>query len=110
MTHYKTGDVVIIPFPFVDSALSKPRPTLVLSSKEELTTLAMITTASAWVLDDDHEIIDLNIAGLPVQSYIRMKIFTVDTESIKKKIGILSKNDKKAVKKIFTILFWDWMK
>jgi len=34
-----------------------------------------------------------------------MKIFTVDTESIKKKIGILGKNDKKAVKKIFTILF-----
>jgi hypothetical protein len=57
------------------------------------------------VLDDDHEIIDLNIAGLPVQSYIRMKIFTVDTESIKKKIGILGKNDKKAVKKIFTNLF-----
>jgi mRNA interferase MazF len=109
MTSYKSGDIVVIPFPFVDKDVSKPRPALVLSSRGELLILAMITTASSWVMDDDYEISDLNSAGLPVPSYVRMKVFTLDTDIIKKKIGTLSNQDKQQIKSVFQDVFSDWI-
>ncbi len=109
MTDYKPGDIVVIPFPFVEKDISKPRPALVLSGRDDLSILAMITTASSWVMEDDLEISDLSSAGLPVSSYVRMKVFTLDTDIIKKKIGILNKSDKKKMKSVFQDIFSDWI-
>ena len=109
MIHYKSGDIVVIPFPFVDKDISKPRPALVLSSRHDFTTLAMITTALWWILPDDTQINDLDLAGLPSTSYVRMKIFTLDTDIIKKKIGILSSSDRKEVIDIFQSIFSYWI-
>jgi mRNA interferase MazF len=89
MTDYNPGDIVVIPFPFVDKEISKPRPALVLSSTKNTSVLSMITTAVGGLWEDDTEILDLKSAGLPSVSYVRMKIFTLDTEIIKKKGGTL---------------------
>jgi len=84
-------DVVVVPFPFTDSATTKRRPALVLSDSTNFnqpvgqSVLAMITGAanSDWPLDI--EINDLDAAGLSSPSIVRMKIFTLDHQFIVQK-------------------------
>ena len=60
---------------------------------------AMITSAKnkAWPLDA--EITDLKSSGLPAPSVVRMKIFTIDHQIIKEKIGQLGHKDRSIVSK-----------
>lgn len=100
---YELFSVVLVPFPFTDGLNQKRRPALVLSSydfqqKNAHVTLAMITTArhSSWL--GDHQIYDLKAAGLPVESMVRQKIFTLDSRLVEKQLGRLSKEDEEQVK------------
>jgi mRNA interferase MazF len=93
----------VVPFPFTDHATSKRRPALVLSDAQVFNrqvgqaVLAMITSAknSDWPLDV--EIQDLDMAGLPSVSVIRMKLFTLDEQLILKKAGSLATVDRQRV-------------
>lgn len=69
----------------------------------------MITAGSSGILDDDICITDLASAGLPVVSYIRTKIFTLDVSLIKKNIGHLSQKDSLFLKKYLKKLFKYWL-
>jgi len=59
--------------------------------------LAMTTSAniSSWPLDVEIE--DLDSAGLPSASVVRMKLFTLDDQLVIRKAGALSKTDTLAV-------------
>ncbi|OGR12636.1 MAG: transcriptional regulator [Desulfobacterales bacterium RIFOXYA12_FULL_46_15] len=102
--NYKIFDVVVVPFPFTDQNTEKRRPALVLSDHKnfnditENCVLAMITSAKNpdWPLDAP--ISSIKEAGLPAPSKVRMKLFTLDSRLIVKKIGDLSLKDQKAVK------------
>lgn len=101
---YEPFSVVVVPFPFTDSADIKKRPALVISSKayQQKTkhiTLLMITSAKHSQWYGDHPIIDLDSAGLRAQSIIRQKIFTLDIRLIIESIGKLKTKDKDAVSK-----------
>lgn len=93
------GDVVLVPFPFVDMPMNKKRPALVLSSyknfniKSGACIMTMVTTKNHSPWPFDTEIIDFIDAGLSVPSIIRMKLFTLDKKLIIKKLGSLSKRD-----------------
>lgn len=106
---YKTFDIVIVPFPFVDADATKNRPALVVSSRDfnqhGNTVLMMITSAqqSAWPLDTP--ISQLNSTGLTKESIIRAKLFTIDNRLIKTTIGKLSPIDQKKMLHNFTNLF-----
>jgi mRNA interferase MazF len=100
---YKMFDIVVVPFPFMDQDTDKKRPAFVLSDSifNESTdncVLAMITSAKnpEWPLDI--HISSIQKAGLSAPSKIRMKIFTLDSRLILKKIGGLSNKDQNAVK------------
>lgn len=101
---YKIFDVVVVPFPFTGQNTEKKRPALVLSDHDnfndlaENCVLAMITSAknSDWPLDAP--IGSLKKAGLPAPSKVRMKLFTLDSRLIIKKIGGLAVKDQKGVK------------
>ena len=106
---FKPWDVVVVPFPFVDKKVSKPRPALVLSDIDfnikGLVILSMITTAEKTSHSFDMLIRNLVTTGLPLPSVVRWKIFSLDLPLIKKKIGYLSKTDGVECKKILqTIL------
>lgn len=96
-------DVVVVPFPFTDSAASKRRPALVMSNAEVFnlparhSVMAMITSAgnASWPLDV--EISDGNAAGLTAASLVRMKLFTLDNRFILRRAGRLAESDRKAV-------------
>ena len=101
---YKPFGVVVVPFPFTHIAKHKKRPALVMSTeafqKENgHVALLMITSAkhSAWF--GDFCIRDLQETGLSVASYVRQKIFTIDSRLVEKQIGCLSQKDISGVKK-----------
>ena len=100
---FNAFDVVVVPFPFTDKTTSKRRPALILSDAEAFNlqvgqaVMAMITSAkkSDWPLDIDIQ--DLDSAGLPAPSMIRMKLFTLDEKLVIRKAGKLGKTDQKKV-------------
>jgi mRNA interferase MazF len=102
---YDAYEIVLIPFPFIDNSNNKKRPALVLSSSLHFnmevgaSVMAMITTTKnhPWPLDT--RIHDLEAAGLPVPSIIRMKFFTLDHRLVLKKLGRLHLNDQQFVEK-----------
>ncbi|NQW12497.1 MAG: type II toxin-antitoxin system PemK/MazF family toxin [Alphaproteobacteria bacterium] len=100
---FEPGTVVVVPFPFADVAVSRPRPALVLSTCDHQATsgcvvLAMITTArdSAW--PSDVPLSDVGSTGLRTPSVVRTKIFTLDRALIDRPIGSLSDDDRKRVR------------
>jgi mRNA interferase MazF len=108
---YEPFDVVVVPFPFTDSAQTRRRPSLVLSqhtnfgSKIGHSVLAMITSRknAPWPLDC--EILNKKWSGLSAPSVVRMKLFTLDNRFIIKKVGKLSDSDQKKVKKSLSQIF-----
>jgi mRNA interferase MazF len=96
-------DVVVVPFPFTDRSSSKRRPALVVSRADTFnqkigqSVLAMITSASQsdWPLDTP--ITDLDTAGLPAPSVVRLKLFTLDHRLVIRKAGRLADPDANAV-------------
>jgi len=102
---FKAFDVVVVPFPFTDKKTTKRRPALVLSQVNSFnkriahSVLAMITSASNsdWPLDIEIE--DIDAAGLPYASIVRMKLFTLDDQLVIRKAGSLSTKDQEAVTK-----------
>ena len=108
---FKAFDVVVVPFPFTDKTTTKRRPALVLSQANTFnkriahSVLAMITSASNsdWPLDIEIE--DIDAAGLPYASIVRMKLFTLDDQLVIRKAGSLSTKDQKAVTRaLFNLL------
>lgn len=100
---FKAFDVVVVPFPFTDRNTTKRRPALILSDAQTFnkkvgqSVMAMITSAknSDWPLDI--EIQDLDSAGLPSASIVRMKLFTLDEQLIIRKAGTLERTDQEKV-------------
>jgi mRNA interferase MazF len=100
---YEAFTVVVVRFPFTDRSTNKRRPALVLSDlryfnqKVRQSVLAMITSASNsdWPLDVVIE--DLDSAGLPAASVVRMKLFTLDDQWVVRKAGILAAGDRERV-------------
>ena len=106
---FKPFDVVVVPFPFTDGPKSKRRPAMVLSSSnfsEKIghSLMAMITSAKnvPWPLDVP--IRDLKKAGLPSESVVRMKLFTLDHRFVIRIIGTLAESDQRAIKKSLSLL------
>ena len=96
------GDVVVVPFPFVDAAAEKRRPSLILSRERFNRTsghsiCAMITTASQTRWPSDIAIRDLVAAGLPRPCVVRWKLFTLPNEIILKRTGKLGNPDRNNV-------------
>ena len=97
------GDVVIVPFPFVDHPVVKIRPALVLSVRrfnadEGQSLLAMITTAARSHWTSDCPIRELEPAGLKTASVVRLKLFTFENAVIGRRLGSLADQDFTAVR------------
>jgi mRNA interferase MazF len=95
----------IVPFPFTDIAVAKPRPALVLSAKtmneaSGHTVFAMITSAARSHWPQDVVLADAARAGLQATSLLRAKLFTLDNRLISRKIGRLSRRDRASARRI----------
>ena len=94
-------NVVVVPFPFTDTAGAKRRPALVLSETDfngsGSTVLAMITTSTQKPWPGDVEIRDPEAAGLKAACFVRLKIFTLDSRLLLRQIGRLEHADRERV-------------
>jgi mRNA interferase MazF len=109
MPTYKAFEVVVVPFPFADSAAPKRRPALVLSTqgfndRAAHLVLAMITSREnrGWPLDT--EIKDLAAAGLSHPSVVRMKLFTLDERFVLRKSGALTVKEGASIQNALRLL------
>jgi mRNA interferase MazF len=98
------GDVIVVPFPFVDRIAEKRRPSLVLSRQRFNRThghsiCAMITTGAGTRWASDVAIGNPAAAGLHRPCVVRWKLFTLPNEIILKKAGRLSETDRRSVSK-----------
>jgi mRNA interferase MazF len=103
MTICEPGDIAIVPFPFTDIAVAKPRPALALSTKSMNeasghTVFAMITSATRSHWPQDVALADAADAGLRAASLLRAKLFTLDNRLISRKIGRISRRDRAAAR------------
>jgi len=100
---FERFSVVVVPFPFADRAATRRRPAVVVSAPEPLgrlvghSILAMVTSAAnpPWPLDVP--VADLEAAGLPEPSVVRMKVFTLDDRLVLRVAGRLASADAAAV-------------
>lgn len=102
MTDCDRWDLVTALFPFVEVAVRKPRPVLVLSNRAF--NLAhghlvgcMITTGAGGRWPSDHAIDDLGTTGLTHASLVRWKVFTLPAEVLGRRIGALAAGDRGAM-------------
>jgi mRNA interferase MazF len=114
MTTCKPGDVVDVPFPFIDIPEKKLRPALVLSEPRFHQTtgacvLMMVTSAARSRWETDIELEDWESAGLRKASILRWKVFTIDEQLIVSRRGALSEGDRWKVRESLKAHFPWWI-
>ena len=94
MESYQTGEVILLLFPFSDTAGSRRRPALVLlDTGDEDIIVARITSQIARS-EFDVELTDWQPAGLRLPSVVRVhKIATLEKALVERKLGILTPRD-----------------
>jgi len=110
MTVFESGDLVEVPFPFIDAGTTKLRPALVLSSlgfqrKTGACVLAMVTSAERSRWENDLTLEAWSQAGLRKPSVVRWKIFNLDESLIVGRRGRLEEQDLAAVRKSLVDVF-----
>ncbi|MFH2113210.1 MAG: type II toxin-antitoxin system PemK/MazF family toxin [Spirochaetota bacterium] len=113
MTTCKPGDLVNVPFPFIDVPEKKLRPALVLSDQQFHQTsgaiiLMMVTSAGRSRWDSDIVMDDWQAAGLHKASILRFKIFTIDEQLVVSRRGALSDRDQQKVRNFLRNIFSYW--
>jgi len=92
---YKTGDIVLVKFPFTNLKKSKKRPVLVVKSENNLNDIVCFQITSnaeqSNLLKIENS--DLSDSTLSLKSYIKYdKCFTINTEIIEKSIAQVNKD------------------
>ncbi len=105
---YKQGEILIVPFPFSDLSNIKQRPVIVLSKAEDNEISEDIITCglTSNLKNSAHSVlidnINLEEGSIPKKSRIKVdKLFTINKNSIKKKVARLNKKTFEEVKKEF---------
>jgi mRNA interferase MazF len=110
MASFKKFDVIVVPFPFIDSELVKKRPALVLSgsqfnSETQMVTCAMITSSSKDMWSSDVDLKDFSKAGLKKKCKVRFKLFSIQSNLILSIAGRISTKDQSQVETSFSKIF-----
>lgn len=114
MMIYDPGDIVDVPFPFIDTAGKKLRPAVVLSGphfrrSSGALVLMMVTSAERSHWETDIELDDWQAAGLRKASILRWKIFTLDEQLIASRRGTLTAKDQQKVRDSFRTTMSHWV-
>lgn len=103
---FEQGEIILIPFPFSDLSGFKQRPVLILSNNEYNDKTEDVVTCgiTSNLKDSEYSVLvsntDLIDGRIPSKSRIKVdKIFTLKQSLIKKKIGKISKELFKEVRK-----------
>lgn len=102
----KTGDIVLVPFPFSELTNIKVRPAVVVSTTKDKYEDIIVSAISSVIPDSisaNEIIIESNsINNLRIKSVIKVdRIVTIKKESVIAMIGSLSENELNLFKSVF---------
>jgi len=96
----KTGDILLVPFPFTDLSSRKIRPALVITERASDVILLFITSKLSWIDENDLYIEADSENGLKYNSVIKTgKLLTLDRNLINGKLGNINENQMKIIKR-----------
>jgi mRNA-degrading endonuclease toxin of MazEF toxin-antitoxin module len=99
---YSRGDVVFVPFMFTDKPAVKNRPALIISSpdyhasRREIVIAAITSHIREPLFVGDHRIGGWQTCGLSKPSVVTSILWTVKASMIRRRLGSVSEEDKKA--------------
>jgi mRNA interferase MazF len=105
MTTYSQGEIILVPFPYMDFSASKQRPAVVMSSASYNAThpdviLAPITSRRSGT-PDEVAVTDWRAAGLIKPSAIKPILASFEIPLVIRKLGTLSDIDRVQVRTLF---------
>lgn len=113
MISYKFGDIVLVPFPFTDQTATKRRPAVVVSSaayhreRPDLILMAVTSQIRPSAAMGEVVVNSWQEAGLIKPSAIKPILTTVEKELIIRKLGQLSEEDQRALKRALPTILGD---
>ncbi|MEQ1932135.1 MAG: type II toxin-antitoxin system PemK/MazF family toxin [Parvularculaceae bacterium] len=112
METYDRYDLALTLFPFSEKQGAKVRPVAILSAASfdrdnGCSICAMVTTAGQVKWPSDVPLMDYGAAGLRTPSVVRMKIFTLQTDRLAGRIGVLSRRDRLSLAAAVRSAFFD---
>ena len=99
MTDFKEGDVVLVSYPFGEGAGVRKRPALVISRNnfnqqtEELIVAQITSRISSPNREGDYQIIDWREASLIKPAIVRLRVATLPTAMVLRRLGSLTEED-----------------
>ncbi len=94
--NYSKGDVVLLPYPFIDLKTTKVRPAVVVATQDGRYSdvfVVPLTSRTGNLNIGEFVLKDWSKAGLNVVSAAKRGCVLIDTGLIKLKVGALSKRD-----------------
>ena len=99
MTGYEFGDIVLVPFPFIDQSAVKRRPAVVVSSsayhraRPDLLIMAVTGQQPSTLTVGEVQVQDWKSAGLLKPSILKPVLTTIEPALVLKKLGRLTPHD-----------------
>lgn len=103
-THYRFGDIVLVPFPFTDQSTTKKRPAVVISSdayhasRPDLIIMAVTSQLRPAGHIGEVQISDWKGAGLIKPSVVKPVITTIEASLVLRRLGQLKAQELQAVR------------
>jgi mRNA interferase MazF len=102
MTLYKSGDIVLLEYPYSDILSSKKRPALIILDTGDDDIIVLRITTQIYNTDYDVIVKDWQASNLLAPSVIRChKIATLNKSLVFRELGFLQEYDYKNFKKVF---------
>ena len=94
MENYRSGEVVLLAFPFVGTGEAKLRPALVLLDTGDDDIVVARVTSQVARTSYDIEVSDWQQAGLMLPSVVRVHtLATLEKSLVERRLGVLTTND-----------------
>ncbi len=103
---YQFGEIILLAFPFTDSAAIKKRPALVLLDTGDGDVLVARVTTQSFPSPYEIALADWSTAGLLASSFVKInKLATLETSLVERKLGKLTDADLALIREKLKLLF-----
>ncbi len=105
----RSGEIVLLPFPFSDASTAKRRPAFVLTDEDELGDFSALAITSRSIHEDRHPLTqdDLVDGYLPVESWVRTsKVYTLHDSLVVGSIGHVQESVRRQISGALLPTYW----